>query len=128
MNNGAGPTTTVMAIDWTRLPLAPVTSTVKIPVAEAVKTQVDNPEPPGGRAMTLGVQITIKPEGGETEAASMTVPVKVPILATVMRSEPDPPAGIERDDAAALRLKGEIVTTVRFAHVPMAGLLLESPL
>jgi hypothetical protein len=59
---------------------------------------------------------------------SETLPVKVPILATVRTSEADDPAGIKRDDDAAVRLKSDMPLTVRVAQVPVNGLLLASPL
>jgi hypothetical protein len=125
-----GATVTVIFSEWKIVPLVPVIVTVKIVPAgtPAKKITKDVLElPPTVITTGLGTNITVTPAGtGLLER--VTLPVKVPILATVRTSDADDPAGIERDDVAAVMLKSEMVVIVRFAHVPVNGLLLASPL
>jgi hypothetical protein len=109
----------------------PVIPTVKtVPAGTPAKKMTKDvlELPPTVITTGLGTNITVTPVGmGLLER--VTLPVKVPILATVMTSEADDPAGIERDDDAAVRLKsGVMVVTITLAHVPVNRLLLASPL
>lgn len=125
-----GVTVTVTLSEWAMVPLVPVIVTMKlIGVATFAKMASDVLELPAVGTITgFGVNITVIPVG-TLLLDSVTLPVKVLMLATVITSEPDPPAGIDRDEAAAAMLKsagtGEIV---RSAQVPVNRLLLVSPL
>jgi hypothetical protein len=109
--------------------LVPVIPTVKtVPAGTPAKKMTKDvlELPPTVIITGLGTNITVTPVGtGLLER--VTLPVKVPILATVSTSDADDPAGIERDDDAAVMLKSEMVVIVRFAHVPVNALLLASP-
>ena len=109
----------------------PVTVMVKtVPAgAPAKMVMTDGIEVPTVVMTTgLGTNITVTPDSTALLVRA-TLPVKVLRLATVRTSEPDPPAGIAMDEAAAVRLKsGATVVTVRLAHVPVKALLLASPL
>jgi hypothetical protein len=121
-----------MFTEWERGPLVPVMPTVKtVPAGTPAKKMTkDVLELPPTVITTglLGTNITVTPVGtGLLER--VTLPVKVPILAMVSTSDAEDPAGITRDDAAAVRLKsGVMVVTITLAHVPVNRLLLASPL
>ena len=123
---GGGVTITVTVIVWWINPPTPVMLTLKVMgVGTPAKIAMDTFElPPVGSITGLGMKITVIPVG-TLLLDRVTLPVK-PMLATVMTSEPDPPAGIDRDDAEALRLKS--APTVRVAQLPVAALLFASPL
>jgi hypothetical protein len=102
----------VMLTEWERVPLVPVTLIEKlVPAGTPTKTVMKELlEPPAVDIVTgLGWNITVTPEG-TAPLERVTLPVKVPILATVRTSDPDDPDGIVREDAAAVRLKSEVVS------------------
>jgi hypothetical protein len=124
-----------MFSEWEIVPLVvtlvPVIPTVKtVPAGTPAKKMTKEvlELPPTVTTTGLGTNITVTPVGtGLLER--VTLPVKVPILATVRTSEADDPAGITRDDAWAVRLKsGVMVVTITLTHVPVNRLLLASPL
>ena len=81
-----------------------------------------------GTITGFGVNITVIPVG-TLLLDSWTLPVKVLMLVTVITSEPDHPAGIDRDEAAALMLKSARTgVIIRSAQVPVKAKLLVSPL
>ena len=103
-----------MDTEWERIPLVPVTVMVKlVPAGTPAKTLiVDVSEDPALVIVTgLCTNITVTPEG-TLPFERVTLPVKLPRLVTVRTSDLEDPAGIERDDVAAVRLKSEVVVTV----------------
>ena len=67
-------------------------------------------DPPLLTPIGLGANVTETPVG-TIPLVRATLPVKPPRLDTVSRSDPELPAGIDREDAVAVRLKSEVDVT-----------------
>ena len=57
---------------WDRVPLVPVTVTVKVPLLGELHDRVEVPDPP---VTLVGVRVQVRPPVGDTVAVSATVPV-----------------------------------------------------
>jgi hypothetical protein len=64
-------TVTEMVTECVIVPLVPVTTTVKLPVAEPVRVSIDVPDV----VMLVGLSVAVKPVDGETVVVNATVPV-----------------------------------------------------
>ena len=100
-----------MIVEWENGPLVPVTLKLnevpaRAPTKMVIVDVLDAPATVG-----LGTKITATPEGTML-LARVTLPVKPPRLVTVRRSDAEDPAGIDKDVAAALKLKSDVAVTV----------------
>src|SRR6266568_358186 len=96
-------TVTGMVINWERVLKVPVTATLYDPVEEQISNmlRVTEPDPPDvivtSIESVLLVQLRLWKHGtrllvcGDCTADNVTVPLKPPILATVIVEMPDPP-------------------------------------
>jgi len=79
---------------FVKLPLFPVTVTVKVPGVEEVHDRVDAPlVVPLLSVILVGDRVQLRPVDGETVAVRLTVPVKPLRPVTVMAEVPVPPEG-----------------------------------
>jgi len=85
-----------------------VTVTVYVPETEVVQFSVDVPEVP--RVTLVGVRVQLIPVVGDVATVRLTVPVKPPMLATVIVELPDVPTGMESEVGLAVTEKSCTVT------------------
>jgi len=84
-------TVTETSAEWVSEPLVPVTLTAKPPVTlEADNVRAEEAEPPA-KTWTLVTLKDAERPTGNTASVRPTVPMKLPILETVMIAEPVPP-------------------------------------
>jgi hypothetical protein len=100
-------------VEWDKLPLAPVTVTVKVPLVVPVQDRVEVAEVVEVDSVTLvGDRVHVRPVAGETVSDRPTVPANPFRAVTVIVDVPAVPTVVVTVVGLAAKLKSAAAVTV----------------